>query len=308
MNRVEAVCAGEVTIDLIQVDEASAGVPVLEAHVGGAPLNVAAGLARQGVDAAIWSVIGRDATGELILRQLEEGPVRLDWLSTHPYHRTRIAYIDVDPETGQRRTRVLPGPTADHYLEPDRLPDLGSSCRLFYVSGAALLGDLTQTVVKSAIKRLRRRDDVIIALDPNIRIGRSERASVIRSLMHEIAREADVLQYDRERAEEYWDADTPPFPDISLVIETRSGGGAVLRTPSASVHVDAVPAALVDSTGAGDAFLSTVLARINGIPRHELRDVGSELLAEWGRAGAEAAARIVGIRGGGASLRTLPEA
>ena len=67
MNRVEAVCAGEVTIDLIQVDETSAAIPVLEAHVGGAPLNVAAGLARQGIDAAIWSVIGRDATGELVL-------------------------------------------------------------------------------------------------------------------------------------------------------------------------------------------------------------------------------------------------
>lgn len=300
MSRIDAVCVGEVTLDLIQTGESERGAPVFEAHAGGAPLNVAVGLVRNGVSAAIWSAIGRDPAGEIVLNQIQDAGLHLEWLEHNPIFRTRLTFIDEDPSSGERRTRVQPGPTADHHLAPDRIHEITNDIRLLYCSGAALLGDLTQTVVRSAFRRFRHRDDVLLAFDPNIRVGTSDRGMEIRARVNEVARQVDVLQYARHRAVQYWGGETVPYTNIALVIETAAEGGAVLRNSRAAVEVEAVPAEVVDTTGAGDAFLSAVLAQVIDMSAQEIGQAAEDRLREWGALGARAAAEVVGVRGGSA--------
>jgi fructokinase len=75
--------------------------------------------------------------------------------------------------------------------------------------------------------------------------------------------------------------------DVGLAALTRSEAGSIVLHGDETVHVDAVPTAVIDTTGAGDAYAAGFLAAFTaGRP-----------LGQCGRLGSIAAAEIIGHYG-----------
>ena len=299
MKRAVAVCAGEVTVDEIQTGRTAGGEPLFNTVVGGAPVNVAAGLKAHGLEAHVWSAVGDDAFGDTALTAIRSLGIGADAVSIDPAHPTRSVRISMAAD-GSRGVEAPPGATADHFLRSSPLPSILDRCTLFYASGAALIGDETADAVLSALRSIRQRPGLIVAFDPNIRLGNSPRAELLRNRIRSFAASADVIQLERGRAETYG-LDGDALGRVPLRIVTAGRDGAEIRTAGSTVHVPAVHASEVDPTGAGDAFLAVILSRLALLTPGERLALQASTLADWGRSAASAAAHVLSEVGGTAA-------
>ena len=85
---------GRAGVDLypMQLETPLEEVEGFHKYVGGFAANVATGLARLGVRAAIVSAVGDDGHGRFVRRFMESEGVDCRWLSIHPTLRTAIAF------------------------------------------------------------------------------------------------------------------------------------------------------------------------------------------------------------------------
>jgi fructokinase len=87
---------------------------------------------------------------------------------------------------------------------------------------------------------------------------------------------------------------------VGLAAVTLGEAGALLRRGEVVVRVPAEPAEVVDTTGAGDAFVAGLLTAI--VRAGPPEDLGPEALARAGRLGARVAAGVVARPGAVAGL------
>jgi sugar/nucleoside kinase (ribokinase family) len=96
-------------------------------------------------------------------------------------------------------------------------------------------------------------------------------------------------------ANEFEDAATAAQRDVALAVLTRGADGSVVLTPENRIVVDAAPATLVDTTGAGDAYAAGFLAALTS----------GRTLEACGRLGSVAAAAAIGQYGARPPMQDL---
>src|SRR5262245_65759877 len=84
-------------------------------HVGGAPANVAVGLARLGVRAGLMTLVGADEFGAFLVAALEAEGVDTAGVGTHRTARTGITFVAVGPR-GERSFLFYRHPSADQLV------------------------------------------------------------------------------------------------------------------------------------------------------------------------------------------------
>ena len=231
----------------------------------GSPANVAVGLQRLGVPTRLVARLSEDPMGRRLRRHLETNGLDLGHVvaAAEP---TSLAMVSVEDDGTVNYDFRVDG-TADWQWTDEELSDV--------VDGdvAALhVGSLAMAIEPgaSALRRLvdRVRGEVTITFDPNVRpllMGpREEVAARIEGL---VAR-SDVVKASAEDLSWLYPADTADAVAArwlglgpSLVVVTLGPDGVlavgsatgVLRRPS-------VPVAVVDTVGAGDAFMAALIA------------------------------------------------
>lgn len=122
----------------------------------------------------------------------------------------------------------------------------------------------------------------------------------LEQLGRERSRPFDLLVVNRREAERATDAPAEEAPErlqgaAADVIVTDGSQGAFGRIDGVELRVSALPVAVIDLTGAGDAFATgLVVGRLRGLPPARALDFAARV-----------ASRIVGIRGGTVIDRTL---
>src|SRR5262245_8125584 len=108
------VTFGELLIDFVPgtAGLGVGGTPVWERAPGGAPANVAVGLARQGVAAAFLGMVGDDPFGHYLAGVLAENGVNTSGLRFSPAARTALAFVALQPD-GERDFMFYRHPSAD---------------------------------------------------------------------------------------------------------------------------------------------------------------------------------------------------
>src|SRR5438477_770441 len=138
---IEAVVVGRCCVDLYptQLNTPLEEVEGFHKYVGGFAANVATGLARLGVRAAIVSAVGDDGHGRFVRRFLESEGVDCRWLGIHPELRTALAFCEAWPPDRFPITFYRTPTCPDWELETAALdlPAL-ASVPLAYVSGTGL--------------------------------------------------------------------------------------------------------------------------------------------------------------------------
>ncbi len=255
--------AGEALIDLLPV----LGEPHrFDARPGGAPFNVAVGLARLGQRTSFLGRISADSFGRQLRAHLNDAGVDLS-MAVAAAEATTLAVTDIDA-AGRAVYSFYASDTADWQWAESEVPRvLPAGIRALYAGGLALRFGPGAAVLEGLMRRARRQRSAIIFVDPNVRSGAgvsmpAERARVERQLgvAHVIkASEDDIaLLYpgrDWREIAAGWQRMTS-----GIVVITLGPDGASAFPPGGTeLTVPAVPADIVDTVGAGDAFAATLL-------------------------------------------------
>ena len=154
---------------------------------------------------------------------------------------------------------------------------------------------------------------MIVSYDPNLRLGLWENEDVARTTITLMLKEADVLKISEEELEFITGEKTIDLGieklkgyKIPLILVTLGSEGSFIYLNGEKAHVAAMKVNAIDTTGAGDAFVSGILYGIEQYqkPFHRLTLEDAKEIARFASvSGALAAA----TKGAMTALPTLSE-
>jgi fructokinase len=259
--RPRVVVAGEALVDLVP-DGA-----LLRPSPAGSPVNVAVGLGRLSVPTAYAGTLSVDGFGEALAARLTEATVDLSLVAPVAVP-TTLAVVHLDAE-GRASYGFYLEATSAAALDRGSLPTLPDGAALHVSFGA--IGPTHDPAGVSLVELLRaeagRR---VLSLDPNVRpsaigdhaatVARYEDAVTVCDVV-KVSDEDLVLLYPEEEplaVGRRWAAGGP-----ALVVVTRGPDGAVAFAGEHHLEVPGLDVEVVDTVGAGDAFTSGLLARLD---------------------------------------------
>jgi len=304
---VEAAALGELVIDLIP---AAGDATRFMACPGGAPGNVAAGLARLGVKSLMLSKVGPGVFGDLLIETLKTAGVETFGIARATAEPTALAVVSLAPN-GERDFVLYRQGCADAAFSEDELPlEAMRNCRLLHVGSLSLATPVSAGAQRRAIATVRENGGLISA-DVNFRPALWRDLQAMRATGLEAAASADILKVSEDELERLtgmsdvkagakaiWHA------SMKLLAVTRGSEGAILFSRDHCVEAPGLPVTVVDTVGCGDAFMAALLAEI--LERREAAFT-ERSLGELGRFACAAGAVMAGVSGAMATMPLRPD-
>ena len=278
------VCLGEAILDRLG---SPAAEPTFDQHfddcLGGAPANVACCLARLGSSVTFYGRLGYDLTGNSFSNLFFQRGVDTSLLQWDRKRPTRIVLVHRTPQ-GERQFHGFAGANelgfADQALMPSPLPQArwlmtGTLPLSSPVSASALM-----TAVRDALSQ-----GMSIALDLNWRptfwdvnaSPDSGPSATTKALIHTLIIHASLIKLAREEAFWFFNTDDPVVIQQSLPqcpdVVVTDGPGPIRWKLGSDSGLDSSfsPPMIVDTTGAGDAFMAGLLHRCDASPSERIR-------------------------------------
>jgi fructokinase len=269
---MSVICLGELLIDFVALQT---GVSVGEADSfkkapGGAPANVAAAVAKLGMDAGFLGQVGDDPFGYFLAEVLREVGVDVSGLRFTPKARTALAFVSLRDD-GERSFAFYRHPSADMLLTTGELDlSLIDRYKFFHFGSITLIDDPVRGATLEAIEYARDRG-LRISYDPNLRLALWNSADDARAGMWLGFRYANFVKISEEEVS--FMTGKPADEGVAdlwtdateLIMVTRGANGATAFTREGETHVPGHSVQAVDTTGAGDAFVAGMLY---GILKH----------------------------------------
>lgn len=269
------VC-GEALFDFFSEDDASglASKVNFKAIAGGSPFNVAVGLRRLGVDAALFAGLSTDYLGRRLQQVLQAEGVRADYLVDFAAP-TTLAMVAVGANGSPHYSFRGEG-CADRQLRLEHLPQLGPEVRGLHIGSYSLV---VQPIADTLLTLVQRESGKrLISLDPNVRLNPEPNIELWRSRIATLVELADLIKVsDEDLSLLYPEQDPQRVIEgwlqyrCQLVFLTRGGEGAtVFSKAHGSWSVPACSVKIADTVGAGDTFQA---ALITWLTEHQLDSV-----------------------------------
>jgi len=266
---------GEVLIDMIAVEEGPLeGVKVFEKHPGGAPANVAVGLARLGVPVALVSKVGDDPFGRFLVEKLREEKVDVSNVLIDEVKHTGVTFVQL---RGAKPEFMLYDGVAYFNIKPEELIKVPPSDLMHF--GSVLFSREPSRSSLFRYLRKARESGAILSYDVNLRrdLWKDER-SMIKDVERAV-KLADIIKLSDSELS-YLERRGIYVFDAPLVAVTKGERGCEIHHDGEHVDVPAYPVKPVDTTGAGDAFTAALLAWLwrgglsLSLNREEMREMG----------------------------------
>ncbi|AKV08698.1 fructokinase [Pseudomonas fluorescens NCIMB 11764] len=258
------VC-GEALFDFFSEDDASglASTVNFKAIAGGSPFNVAVGLRRLGVDAALFAGLSTDYLGRRLQQVLRNEGVRADYLVDFAAP-TTLAMVAVGANGSPHYSFRGEG-CADRQLKPEHLPQLGAEVRGLHIGSFSLV---VQPIADTLLALVQRESGKrLISLDPNVRLNPEPNIDLWRTRVATLVVLADLIKVsDEDLSLLYPEQDPQRVIEgwlqhrCQLVFLTRGGEGAtVFSRHHGSWSVPACSVKIADTVGAGDTFQAALI-------------------------------------------------
>lgn len=265
-------CMGEILIDFLPQTDDSGTTTGFSLHPGGAPFNVAVGVARLGQPVAFLSKMADDFFGRYLRRYMQEQGITTDFVLQQPQGRTTLAFVAT--EAGEPVYTFYNTQTADTLMDIHEFPPavFSDTSILHCVGSVSMLGGTTPDAVLSTAARLKGK--ALISFDPNVRAHMLEDEQRYRERLNRMLTLADVVKVSAADLGWLRPAETPEAvaldlirQGVALVVVTRGSQGVLaFRGSSASTperwHLPSFPVQVVDTVGAGDSFSGGMLASL----------------------------------------------
>ena len=254
---------GENLIDLVSISSED-GPPVYTAYPGGSPFNVALAAGRQGAPACYLTPVSCDRLGDLLQAKLTECGVQLvGGRSDKPTSLAVVSVQDGSPSYGFYRQDTAERQVSSAFLD-SVMPD---DATIFHLGSAALIDGADAQAWEEAFATWSQ-SGKLTSLDPNIRPSLVSDADHYRKRIRRMSAVTDILKLSDEDLlwlypDHGFEAGCSAcFADsnAALTVITRGADGAKAKWGERVFDLPAFPVGtLVDTVGAGDTFMATLL-------------------------------------------------
>ena len=291
MKKKKVICIGEALIDRIKNNSNQGFTDFL----GGAPANVAFALKKLKIDSIFIGRVGSDDFGKKFIRQFNEVEVNVDFLQIDNDLSTRVVNVGRN-KFGDRFFSGFEANSnscfADEALSKKLIEKELSNLEKFFletkylVSGTIVLSSPESAETVFFLLEQANKFKVKVIIDLNWRevfwdyssfsseISKTQRVNLIKKLLNH----AHVLKLAKEEATLFFEDENPSLisqqfskqPDVIITDGKNpvswyiNGLQGVTETPTSQK--------VVDTTGAGDAFLAGLISKLisSGYPSNEL--------------------------------------
>ena len=260
------ITLGEALIDFTPLDDQNMD---FRKNPGGAPANVAVALSRLGVDVSFVGKVGDDVLGNFLAKKLQSEEVNIDNLILTDEAKTAITFVTLD-EDGDRSFDFYIDPSADRFLRADEIDaDLFEKNKIYHFGSISLIDKPARSATKKGIE-LAHQNKMLVSYDPNLREMLWDSLAEAKDIILSVIAEVDIVKVSEEELEfltgekdikkgaEILKADYK----IPVLFITCGSKGSYYYLNDLG-YVEAFKVDAVDTTGAGDAFMSGVLYNFN---------------------------------------------
>jgi fructokinase len=259
-----AMVMGEALIDLLEAEVD--GEQIYRQAIGGAPLNVAVGVARLGGESQYVGALSDDVLGDRMAAFLRDAGVGRAGMRRVPVATT----LAVTTFEGAEPTFTFYGePPSYTLLGPDDL-DLGAvaAAEVLYTGSICLLRAPFQDAARAAWAT----PGPIKVFDPNVRptlLPDAAAVGTLRTLVEEFFAGADLVKLSAADAEVLYGSPDPAAAAARIrglgagaVVVTRGSQGAYVAAADGDANLPAPSVAAIDATGAGDSVMAALISRL----------------------------------------------
>ena len=264
---LDVVALGELLIDFAAKSKDPDGYPTMAANPGGAPGNFLAALNAYGKKTAFLGKVGDDTFGQLLLRTLQRAGIDTRGVLADPDYFTTLAFVTFN-DAGDRSFSFARKPGADTQLcweEVDQ--SLIDEARVFHFGTLSLTGEPVRTATQKAVTYAKQTGK-LISCDPNLRVPLWRSEEEAREQMLWSLQQADLVKISDNEVSFLWTCSPEEGAekllrefDVKLAMVTLGAEGCLLRTKNACFRAPAPKVHPVDTTGAGDIFGGSAMAR-----------------------------------------------
>jgi fructokinase len=265
---MDVIACGELLIDFVstQAGVSLAQAPAFKKAPGGAPANVAVGVARLGYHTGFIGQVGQDEFGHFLADTLRSHGVDTTGLRFSEEARTALAFVSLLAD-GEREFMFYRHPSADMLWRPEDVDQAYvAHTRIFHYGSITLIGEPSRSATLTALHTAKD-TGAVISYDPNLRLSLwssadSARTGILTGWPH-----ADIIKVSEEElaflsgqntleqaARSLW------HDRLRLLVVTQGKDGCVYFTRDSSGHIPGFTVHPVDTTGAGDGFVAGMLA------------------------------------------------
>ena len=280
---MSVLCIGEMLIDFIgdgvgAIDK----VHAFRKKAGGSVANVACVTQKLGYESFLLTTLGEDGFGDFLENTLQQEGVNTKYVTRKNDTFTPLAFVALD-ETGDRSfSFYFKGSSALRISENDvNKVDL-SEINVVHFASIAIQEESKQshhTLLKKAKEQGK-----LISFDVNLRFNLWEDEKIYLETIKEFLPYVDVLKVADNELEfltgktDIKEALKDDFSHIKFVLYTKGEEGSEVYYNDFSVVTEIPDVQAIDTTGAGDAFAGSFLAKL--LNHNNLDEVTKEELEE----------------------------
>ena len=262
---------GDAFIDYIANDTTNTS---FTKFLGGATINVAAGISRIGAPSALITITGDDETSAFVRTEIQQEGVNLDYAVLVPEKRASGVYVHLT-ENCERIFKDYIDETPDLQVTAEQLNEEAfKRASVFNCCSGTMFHPTALETTRTAVE-MAKRNGTLIAIDANIRPLRWSSEKYCRETIASFFQDANILKLTDE--ELFFLTETNSIEaglellkplNVPIVLVTVGANGAYAVLNGEVMHVPVEQVVPVDTTGAGDAFMAGVLRYVhyNGLP------------------------------------------
>lgn len=291
-QQLRVAVGGENLIDFFRKDTGDEGLP------GGSPFNVAMGLGRQQIPVTYVTPISTDSWGDMLAERLVQSNVVIGTpRRDEPTSMAIVTLVDGIPSYEFKRHN-----TAERMVSRAQVDAaIPEGCEILHV-GSLALGDAPDGPIwEETCAQVAARGG-FVSIDPNLRLGIIEDRAGYFARLFRVLEHAHLVKISDEDLEGL-------FPELGfeaavdtlrartsarLVVITRGREDGIAFIDEERFALEVIKAdPLVDTVGAGDTFMATLIAAFANAPisaRHMLENLDGDQLAKVLRRASVAAA------------------
>lgn len=255
------IVCGEALMDVFATADTPTGT-LMDARIGGSPLNVAIGLARLAQPVAFLGALSTGFLGDRLARALAEEGVSDQCLARIDAP-TTLGLVGLDAR-GVPSYAFYGHRCADRLLPMTVLDQVPATAQALHFGSYAMVVEPVASTQRALVERLAGR--VLVAYDPNIRLNVEPDLQRWRDTLAWMLPRTQLLKISDEDLGLLFPGQAPEAlaaqwlaSGVEAVVLTRGAEGASVWTAAHRVDVAGRPVQVVDTVGAGDTFQAALL-------------------------------------------------
>ena len=262
MEQKGVISLGEAFVDFISIDQTNTKYQQL---LGGATVNLAVGTSRLGIPAYYLCKLGMDEVSQFVEKEFKKERIDTSFAVHSLSKKICGVYVHIN-ENGERYFHSYVNPTPDEVLSENELrKEVFDRAKIFYFGSGTLFHEKTKKTTDRALRYAKGAGNVI-AFDANLRLKRWESEDHCRQTVSSFLPHAQIVKLAEDELHLLTGTDSLEAGidqlskwKIPYLFITMGSKGACAVINGKQVFAPAPTVNAIDTTGAGDAFMSALL-------------------------------------------------